>query len=358
MSFIDPSRPVREGEELDLQAVEQYLKTHIPDLTGELAIEQFPSGYSNLTYFLKMGGREMVLRRPPFGAERIAAGHDMGREYRILSKLQQVYPPAPKPLAFCEDESVMGVNFYVMERKKGIILRRDPPEGLTIDPDTMRKLCGSLLDNLIAIHNIDYRAIGLGDLGKPEGFLERQVEGWAERYRKAQTDEIPEAEQVAKWCKEHIPESPSPTLIHNDFKFDNVVLDPHDLTHIIGVLDWEMSTIGDPLLDLGVSLSYWVEKDDPDDVMMVRTLATNLEGASTRREIADIYAEKTGRDISGIHFYFAFALFKLGVIAQQIYYRFAKGFTQDQRFAMMLMGVMVLMRYAAQVIETGSLEFT
>jgi len=356
MSFIDPIRPVREGEELDLKAVEQYLKKHVPGLTGGLAIEQFPSGYSNLTYLLKVGDREMVLRRPPFGAERITAGHDMGREYRILSKLHRVYPPAPKPLAFCEDESVMGVHFYVMERKKGIILRRDPPEGLGIDPETMRKLCGSLLDNLIAIHNVDYRAVGLGDLGKPEGFLERQVEGWAERYQKAQTDEIPEAEQVVKWCKENVPESPSPTLIHNDFKFDNVVLDPHDLTNIIGVLDWEMSTIGDPLLDLGVSLSYWVEKDDPDDLMMVRTLPTNLEGAYTRREIVDIYAEKTGRDLSGIHYYLVFAMFKLGVIAQQIYYRFAKGFTQDQRFAMMLMGVMVLMRYAAQVIETGSLE--
>ena len=171
MSFIDPTRTPREGEELNIEVVSAYLKENIPGLEGDLVVEQFPSGHSNLTYLLRVGDTELVLRRPPFGAKRIKAGHDMGREYKILSRLSKVYPPTPKPLAFCTDESVMGADFYVMERKKGIILRKEPPKGLSIGPDVAGKLCESLIDNLIAIHNVDYKAIGLGDLGKPEGFL-------------------------------------------------------------------------------------------------------------------------------------------------------------------------------------------
>jgi len=357
MSFIDPARKVRKGEELDLPRVGDYLKKNVPGLTGELVIEQFPSGHSNLTYLLRVGETELVLRRPPFGAKDIKAGHDMSREYRILSKLCKVYSPAPKPLAYCEDASVMGAPFYVMERKKGIILRKDLPEGMEINPAMMRRLSFSLIDNLAAIHAIDWAAIGLQDIGKPEGFLLRQVEGWADRYERAKTDEIPEVGSVVKWCRENVPESPAATIIHNDYKFDNVVLDPNDLTRIIGVLDWEMSTIGDPLLDLGVAISYWLRDGDPEELMMVRMLPTNLEGSPTRREIVDYYAEKTGRDISRINFYFAFALFKLAVIVQQIYYRFAKGYTQDPRFAIMGMGAMILIQQAAKVIEKGSIEF-
>lgn len=357
MALIDASRPQRKGEELDARAVKDYLQANIPDLRGELVIEQFPSGHSNLTYLLRSGRREWVLRRPPFGAKRIKAGHDMGREVRILEKLQAVYPPAPKPLVFCEDESIMGSPFYVMERKKGVILRKEPPEGVFLDSRKMDQLCASLVDNLVVMHEIDYVSIGLADLGRPEGFLERQVRGWYERYEKAKTDEIPEVEAVVAWCKRNIPASPSPSLIHNDYKFDNVVLDPDDLTKIIGVLDWEMSTIGDPLLDLGVTLSYWVQRDDPDELQLIRTLCTNLEGAWTREHIVEHYALKTGRDVSGIVFYFSFALFKLGVIAQQIYYRFAKGFTKDERFALMLPGAMILMKYALKAINTRSLHF-
>jgi len=357
MSFIDPTRPQRKGEELNTPGVTAFLRKHIPGLEGELVIEQFPSGHSNLTYLLAMGDREMVLRRPPFGAEGIKSGHDMSREYRILSRLHKVYPAAPEPLAYCDDESVNGASFYVMERKKGIILRKELPRGLDMDPATMNGLCRSLVDNLVAIHSIDYEEIGLGDLGRPEGFLARQVEGWAGRYDKARTDDIPEAEPVVKWCRENVPVSPAPTLIHNDYKFDNVVLDPERITCIIGVLDWEMSTVGDPLLDLGVTLSYWVQRDDPDDLALARLLPTHLEGAFTRREIVDRYAEKTGRDVSHVNFYLAFALFKLAVIAQQIYYRYAKGFTKDERFAMLLPGVMILMKYAHKVIESGSIDF-
>jgi len=357
MSFIDPTRSPRKGEELDLKVVGDYLKKNVLGLGGDLVVEQFPSGYSNLTYLLRMGDTELVLRRPPFGAKRIKAGHDMHREYVILSALHKVYPPAPKPLSYCDDESVMGASFYIMERKKGIILRKDPPPGLVISSETGRKLCESFLDNLVAIHSIDYKAVGLGEMGKPEGFLERQVNGWSERYENSKTDEIPEVEPAVRWYKQNIPRSGAPTLIHNDYKFDNLVLDPDDLTHIIGVLDWEMSTIGDPLLDLGVTLSYWAQRDDPDDLSLTRTVASNLEGFYTRQEIVDNYAKKTGRDVSQMPFYYSFGMFKLAVIVQQIYYRFAKGFTKDERFGMLLAAVKIQMKYALQVIETQKLNF-
>ncbi|MDD5225327.1 MAG: phosphotransferase family protein, partial [bacterium] len=234
---------------------------------------------------------------------------------------------------------------------------KDLPEGMEINPAMMRRLSFSLIDNLAAIHAIDWAAIGLQDIGKPEGFLKRQVDGWSERYERAKTDEIPEVGPVVKWCKENVPPSPPATIIHNDYKFDNVVLDPNDLTRIIGVLDWEMSTVGDPLLDLGVAISYWLRSDDPEELMMIRMLPTNLEGSPTRREIVDRYAQKTGRDVSRIHFYFAFGLFKLAVIVQQIYYRFAKGYTQDPRFAVMGMAATILIQQAAKVIEKGDIEF-
>ena len=357
MSLLDPANVPRKGEELNVQEVGRFLRKNVAGLDGDPIIQQFPSGHSNLTYLLCLGEKELVLRRPPFGAGKIKAGHDMGREYRILNRLHKVYPPAPEPLAFCDDESVMGAPFYVMERKKGVILRRDLPRGLNVGPETMEGMCASLVDNLAAIHRIDYASIGLGDLGKPEGFLMRQVDGWAGRYEKVKTDEIPEVGPVVAWCKQHVPGSPSATLIHNDYKFDNVVLDPNDLTRIIGVLDWEMSTVGDPLLDLGVALSYWVQRDDPEELQLVRTLPTNLEGAYTRSRIVERYAAATGRDVSCVAFYYVFALFKMGVIAQQIYYRFAKGFTKDERFAMMLPGAMILMKYARKAMETGSIEF-
>ncbi len=357
MTHLDPTRPVRKGEELDARALGAYLREKIPSMREDPQVEQFPSGHSNLTYLLCAGGCEWVLRRPPFGAKGIKAGHDMGREFRILSRLHAVYPPAPEPLVFCEDEDVLGSPFYVMERKKGIIIRKEPPPGLDLDAGTVSRLCGSLVNNLAAIHSIDYQAIGLGDLGRPEGFLARQVRGWSERYDKARTDEIPEVGPVVKWCLEHVPESPSPALIHNDYKFDNVVLDPGNLMKIIGVLDWEMSTVGDPLLDLGVMLSYWIQKDDPPELQMVRTLATDMEGACTRRELVSLYEKATGRDVPNVVFYYAFALFKMAVIAQQIYSRYAKGYTRDERFAMMLPGAMILTKHAWMAIESGDIEF-
>ena len=265
---IDRPAAVRRGEELDTGRLRAYLSEQVPDLDGPIVVEQFPSGHSNLTYLLRVGDRELVLRRPPFGA-RIKTAHDMGREYRILSHLADVYPRVPRPLLYCDEESVLGAPFYLMERLKGVILRTSRPEGLELVPALMRRLSENLIDNLVEIHEIEYEAAGLGDLGRPVGYVRRQIEGWTRRYHNARTDDIPEVGRVAAWLAEHILPETGASLIHNDYKYDNLVLDPGDLSHITGVLDWEMATVGDPLMDLGTTLGYWV---DPNDSMRSGTV--------------------------------------------------------------------------------------
>jgi aminoglycoside phosphotransferase (APT) family kinase protein len=355
--WLDRTRAVRPGEELDVAWLERFLAERVPGLTGPLGVEQFPGGHSNLTYLLRMGERELVLRRPPFGAKAIKAGHDMGREYRILSRLLPVYPKVPRPLLFCEEgESPLGVPFYVMERVRGVILRAKPPKGLALTPELMRRVSESFVDNLVELHAVDWRAAGLSDLGKPEGYLGRQVAGWTERYQKAKTDDIPEMEQVATWLAGHIPPEAAPTIIHNDYKYDNLVLDPEDPSRIRAVLDWEMATLGDPLSDLGMALAYWVEAGDPEDVRALPLGLTMLPGNLTREELVARYAEKSGREVRDITFHFALSLFKVAVIAQQIYSRFKQGLTQDERFALMIFAVQVLGRGAARAIETGSIR--
>lgn len=333
MSLIDPTAPVRTGEELDLDAVKAYLAKAVPELSGEIKVEQFPSGHSNLTYMLQIGECEVVLRRPPFGSK-VKTAHDMGREYKILSAIHPVYSPAPEPLCFCEDESVIGARFYVMERIKGIIIRKEPPEGMDFSAETANKAGRSLIKNLAEIHAIDYRACGLGDFGKPEGFLERQVKGWIDRYHGSKLEEIEGVDKMASWLIDNIPESPPPTLIHNDYKYDNVVLDPDDTSKIIGVLDWEMSTIGDPLMDLGVALGYWIQADARPEILEQAMGPTHYPGSPTRQELAEYYVELTGvGDLGNMSFYGCMAGFRMAVVVQQIYYRFAKGHTADERFA-------------------------
>ncbi|HET9839546.1 MAG TPA: phosphotransferase family protein [Candidatus Angelobacter sp.] len=331
----DSSRPVRAGEELDLARLEPYLREHLPehltDRGGELVVKQFPSGHSNLTYSVSLGETEMVLRRPPFGSK-VKSAHDMGREYHVLSKLHGSYP-TPKPLLHCTDESVIGAPFYVMERVKGVIIRRNLPAGLELAPGTAQKLSESFIDNLAALHGLDYAALGLGELGKPQGYLERQVRGWIERYYGSKTHELPEVEPLAAWLREHMPAQSAGTLVHNDYKFDNMVLDPTDITQVKAVLDWEMCTLGDPLTDLGTSLAYWIDPGDPPEMQMVRWGPTIVPGMLSRAELATRYAERTGRDLSKIVFYYVFAMFKVGVIIQQIYYRYFHGLTKDERFA-------------------------
>ena len=352
--FTDQSAPIRQGEELDIPSVEKYLKDNIEGLSGDLVVEQFPSGHSNLTYMIKVGEKEMVLRRPPFGSK-VKTAHDMSREYNILSAIHPVYDKVPKPLAFCEDESIIGAQFYVMERIKGIIIRRTLPDGLEFPPETAKECSKSLVENLADIHAIDYKKVGLDKMGKPEGFLARQVKGWTDRYYGSKTDEIDQVDRVTKWLADNAPESPPATLIHNDYKYDNLILDPNDITRIIGVLDWEMSTIGDPLMDLGVMLSYWVQDDDPPELRMSAFGPTANPGSMTRKEIAGYYAELTGRDITNIHYYLCFATFKLAVILQQIYYRFAKGHTADERFGPLIDMVKLLVDVADQLIDRKSI---
>jgi aminoglycoside phosphotransferase (APT) family kinase protein len=353
--WTDKPTGVRPGEELDTGKLLAYLSAHLPGLGGPIAVEQFPSGHSNLTYLVRVGEREFVLRRPPFGAK-IKTAHDMGREHHILSHLADVYPKVPRPLLYCEDEAVLDAPFYVMERLKGIILRASAPKGLDLSPALMRRLSKNLMDNLVEIHAVDYAAAGLGELGHPVGYVRRQIEGWTRRYHKARTDDVPDVERAAAWLAEHTPPEAGASLIHNDYKYDNLVLDPDDLSHIVGVLDWEMATVGDPLMDLGTTLGYWVDPDDPPEVRSIPFGLTTLPGNLNRRELAQRYAEKSGRDLSNVLFYYVYALFKIAVIVQQIYARYKAGLTQDQRFAMMIFVVQVLGKTAALAIEKGRID--
>ena len=348
-NLLDQPRDVRRGEELPITNLTKYLREHLPDARGDLVVKQFPSGHSNLTFLLQIGEQELVLRRPPFGAN-IQTAHDMGREYKILSHLHPVYDKVPRPLLYCADESVIGAPFYVMERVRGIVLRAKPPQGLTLTPEVMRDLSLAFVDNLAAIHSIDCTAADLGDLGKPQGYAARQVRGWTERYANAKTDDVPDIERVAAWLAEHIPTESGAALIHNDYKYDNLVLDPDDLG-IRAVLDWEMATIGDPLMDLGTSLGYWVEQNDPAELRALAFGPTMLPGNLSRDEIVQRYARVTGRDVAHIQFYYVYALFKIAVIVQQIYNRYKQGFSHDPRFAKMIDAVRVLGMTAAREIE-------
>jgi len=353
--WIDRPRAIRAREELDTDKLEAYLKEYLADFNGPIAVEQFPSGYSNLTYMLRAGDRELVLRRPPFGAN-IKTAHDMGREYRILSHLIEVYPKVPRPLVYCEDMSVLGAPFYVMERVKGVILRANPPKGLDPSPELMRRLSESFIDNLVELHNVDYEAAGLADLGRPDGYVARQIKGWTERYINARTDDIPEVERAAVWLADHMPPEAGASLIHNDYKYDNLVLDPQDLSNILAVLDWEMATIGDPLMDLGSTLGYWVDADDPDELQALRFCPTTLPGNLNRQQLVERYAAKSGRDVSHVLFYYVYALFKIAVIVQQIYRRYKLGFSKDERFAGLIFAVQVLGKTAVQAIDKERID--
>lgn len=344
----DSAGAQREGEQLDPAKLRAFLIGALGHFDGPIEIEQFRKGHSNLTYLVRFDGRELVLRRPPF-ASKVKTAHDMTREYTILSHLCGAYAAAPKPVAFCDDESVLGAKFYLMERIRGVILRGT--QEVEISPETARACCLSFVRNLAALHDLDYRALGLDQLYRPGWYAQRQVLGWAERYVNSKTDEIPSIDTAIAWLKERIPEDTGAVLIHNDYKFDNLVLDPQDLTRIIGVLDWEMSTIGDPLLDLGSTLGYWTEAGDPSGLQATQCFLTSLPGSMTRMELAEEYARLTGRDISNILFYYVFSLVKIAAIVQQIYYRYVKGSTKDERFAGLIFMVAILGNLAANAIE-------
>lgn len=349
--MTDPTRPVREGEELDLAAVESFLKSAIPDLEDPLEVSQFPSGASNLTYLVKAGDREMVLRRPPRGRKAKTA-HDMSREVRVLTALADVYPYVPKVLAFCDDPDVLGCDFFLMERLDGIILRKNLPRGMSLSREETARLCRNVVDRLIDLHSIDYRTAGLGDLGKPEGYVGRQIEGWSRRYIDARTPNAPSYDRVMRWLEEKMPPEIGASIIHGDYRLDNVVLDS-DL-EVIGVLDWEMATIGDPLMDLGNGLAYWMQKTDPWLLRVMRLQPTHLEGMMTREEVVDYYCRSTGIEIETFDFYRIYGVFRLVVIMQQIYYRYYHRQTRNKRFGRFIYLIKYLDGYLNRLID-GSL---
>lgn len=343
MQTPDETRDIRHGEELDLSRLGDWLATQ--GMHGALTARQFPGGNSNLTYLIAQGDRRYVLRRPPFGTKARGA-HDMGREFRVLSALDGHFPYAPRPLAHCDDPGVLGAPFYLMEKRDGLILRKDLPEGLSLSPAQARQLSERLMDVHLALHQVDLDATNLRELGKAEGYVARQINGWSERYRNARTPDVPDGEALMRWLDEHQPTAPSrAALIHNDYKFDNVVLCPDTLA-ITGVLDWEMATIGDPLMDLGASLAYWVEAGDPPALQAIRQMPTHLPGMLTRTELIARYAERAGISIPDFRFYAIYGLFRLAVIAQQIYYRYAQGQTRDPRFAHFNQLVSILIQHA------------
>jgi aminoglycoside phosphotransferase (APT) family kinase protein len=355
MALNDQSTRIRAGEELDADIIDSYLKAHIPGLSGAPQISQFPGGASNLTYLLQYPEQELVLRRPPFG-HKAKSAHDMGREYRILNQLNAGFPYCPKAYVHCTDESVIGSEFYVMQRVNGIILRADLPSELNFDAKQTRQLCESFIDKLVELHQVDYNACGLGDLGKPQGYVKRQISGWSDRYEKALTPDAPLWTEVKAWLNAKMPaDHPRSSIVHNDYRFDNVILDPNNPQEIIGVLDWELTTLGDPLMDLGNSLAYWIEASDPAPVQLMRRQPSNAPGMLTRQEFADYYAQRAGIKIECIDFYYTYGLFRLAGIVQQIYYRFFHGQTQDKRFAQFVQMNKLLEQMSLQVIKQSRL---
>jgi aminoglycoside phosphotransferase (APT) family kinase protein len=346
----DQPTTAREGETPDIEKLNAYLKANAPQSGTVQYISQFPSGYSNLTFLLKTDTQEIILRRPPVGAN-IKSAHDMGREYLVLSKLKPHYSKVPTPLVYCQSEEVIGAPFYIMERIQGVILRAGNARKLAITPVLFRNLSEALVDNLVELHRLDIRKTGLDELGKPEGYVQRQVEGWIKRYYNAETDKLAEMENLADWLAKNQPPEQSPAFLHNDYKYDNVIFDPADLSKIIGVLDWEMATVGDPLMDVGASIAYWSEASD-DPVLQSFNL-TALPGNLSRQEFINRYSEKSRRDVTNILFYYIFGLFKNAVIAQQIYARWKQGLTKDPRFAGLLMVIMSLSKQGVKALSNS-----
>ena len=329
----DEPREVRAEDSFDPAAVHAWLSERVEGLTGLPEIRQYPGGASNLTYLLTYPNRELILRRPPSGTKAKSA-HDMKREYRVQRQLKPVFPYVPTVLGMCEDESVLGSDFYVMERVPGIILRSDLPAGLTLDQRQARALSTALIDRLADLHQVDPDAAGLTDLGKGAGYVERQVRGWSKRFEAARTDNVPDFAEVMVWLEANRPDDVRTCVIHNDWRFDNVVLSRSDggSLDVIGVLDWEMATLGDPLMDLGGVVAYWVQADDDEVLQSARRQPTHLPGMLTRREVVDHYCERMGVSAENWTFYEAFGLFRLAVIMQQIYYRYHHGQTHNERF--------------------------
>ncbi|WP_408949928.1 phosphotransferase family protein [Lysobacter sp. Hz 25] len=327
----DGSRAVRAGEELDAAAVDAWLKPRLPHLRGTPVVSQYAGGASNWTYRLHYDNDDLILRRPPAG-KKAKSAHDMGREFRIQQALKPVFPFVPAMYAHCEDEAVIGAEFYVMQRLDGPIPRKNLPPGVELSRDQVRSLCVNVLDTLIALHQVDHRAAGLERLAAGAGYIQRQIDGWSRRYADARTWNVPNGRAIVDWLRANLPQDERICLTHNDFRFDNVVLDAQDPTRVVGVLDWELATLGDPLMDLGNTLAYWVEAGDDFIAQSTRRQPTHLPGMFSRREVMDYYSERTGLRPRSWAFYEVYGLFRLSAIAQQIYYRYHHGQTRNPAF--------------------------
>jgi len=324
--------PVRPDEGLDAARLEPWLAGKLPGAEGALELGQFGGGHANLTYLLRYGETEFVLRRPPLGP--IApSSHDMSREHRVLANLWRVYPLAPRSYVFCADESVIGAPFHVMERRRGIVIRTELPQRFQGDPDLARRIGETIVDAFADLHKVDPGGAGLSELGRPEGFVERQLTGWTKRWHAAKEADDPRLDAVAAWLEAHRPPAQAVSLLHNDPKLDNMIVGAEDPARAVAVLDWDMCTRGDPLMDLGYLLTFWGEASDPEPWIMAASMPTWREGFPTRAEAVARYAEKTGFDLSQAQWYHVFGTFKIAVVLQQIYIRFVRGQTQDQRFA-------------------------
>lgn len=331
-AVLDKGGEVREGEELDAQAISSWLRDQGVDIQGEPTVTQFSGGASNWTYRLEYDNQDLILRRPPKGTKAKSA-HDMVREYTVQKALKDAYPYVPKMVALCTDDNIIGADFYVMERMEGIIPRANLPKEIDFDPAQTRELCTNVIDALIELHQVDYTEhADLVNLGRGEGYCERQVTGWDKRYVKAKTPNVPSFGIVRQWLNKHTPKDSKTCIIHNDWRFDNVILAADNPTEVIGVLDWEMATLGDPLMDLGSALAYWIEADDNIIMQQSRRQPTHLKGMMTRDEVVEYYLNKTGLEIDNWTFYEVFGLFRLAGIVQQIYYRYYNKQTKNPAF--------------------------
>jgi len=330
-------------KEIDWTLLENYLRSQ-NIIEGDLpfVVEKFSAGYSNLTYFIRAGDWEAILRRPPFGPLPPKA-HDMKREYEILHNLNQVFSLAPKPYIYCDDSTIMDRHFYIMEKKNGVVIDDSFPQQFSLIPQSRQLVSEAVVKTLIQLHEVNYVEAGLENIGYPEGYLSRQVHGWIKRYNNTKTVEIDGVEELEKWLLNNLPTSPMPTIVHNDFKLNNMMFSEKDPSQIIGVFDWELSTIGDPLTDVAAMIAYWEEEGDPFTGL---TTVTKQHGFASRRDMLEMYARQSGRDVDQIDYYLTFAFYKIAGILQQIYYRWKIGEAKDERFAKLEEGVTNLLKQA------------
>ncbi|WP_286138337.1 phosphotransferase family protein [Bacillus sp. AFS055030] len=332
-------------DELNWEAIRKYLQKHIDGIPDQpLTVRQFQAGASNLTYLIQCGDWEAVMRRPPSGPLPPKA-HDMGRESKIMSRLYPFFSYVPKPYVICEDESIIGVPFYVMERKNGLVLDKEFPKGKSFSDDDCKQVSYLAVDTLAELHSVDIKESKLDEFGRPERFVERQIHSWIKRFQLCKTEEISPFDQISKWLIENIPPSSDAVLIHNDYKLNNMLIS-NDLQRVEAVVDWELAAIADPLFDLGTTLGYWIQHDDPELIKLGIPSITAHSSFISRREFVERYAKKTKRDVSNIHFYLTFSYFRIAIAMQQMYYRWKIGATKDERFATFNHTVKVFMEHA------------